>query len=132
MKRAMFVGRWQPFHNGHKLSISKKLKDGVPVLICVRDAQPDEHNPFTTKETMHMLEVVFEGEDVVVMSVPDVESINCEKGSDYGIKEYTLPKKAPGVSVADIRSQLKEGLTEWRDAVEPRIQGIIHSLLLRN
>ena len=26
-KRAMFIGRWQPFHNGHKWLISQKLSE---------------------------------------------------------------------------------------------------------
>ena len=50
MKRAMFVGRWQPFHNGHKWLIDQKLSQGIPTLIAVRDIPPDNKNPFTTVE----------------------------------------------------------------------------------
>ncbi len=52
MKRAMFVGRWQPMHNGHKWLISQKLDKGIPILICVRDIPPDAKNPFTTAQTV--------------------------------------------------------------------------------
>mgnify|MGYP005997277885 FL=1 len=46
MKYSMFVGRWQPFHDGHKWLINQKLKQGKNVLICVRDIEPDENNPW--------------------------------------------------------------------------------------
>ena len=132
MKRAMFVGRWQPFHNGHKWLIDQKLGEGVPVLICVRDTPPDSRNPFTTRQTMHMLETVYSDSDVVVMSIPDIESVNYGKGVGYDITEHVPPKKIGSISTSQIRKQIKEGSTEWKENVNPKIQGIVHSLLLRN
>ena len=70
--RAMFVGRWQPLHNGHKWLIGQKLNQGVPVLICVRDILPDEKNPFTTEQTIDMLETAYVDDDVVIISIPDI------------------------------------------------------------
>jgi adenylylsulfate kinase len=98
IKRAMFVGRWQPFHNGHKWLISQKLDEGVPVLICVRDIPPDDKNPFTTEETIDMLETAYEGQDVVVMSIPDIESVNYGRGVGYGIIEHVPPKDVGFIS----------------------------------
>ncbi len=132
MKRAMFVGRWQPFHNGHKWLINQKLDEGVPVLICVRDIPPDAKNPFTTRQTMHMLETVYEGSDVVVMSIPDIESVNYGRGVGYDITEHVPPKNIGFISATQIRKQIKEGSVEWKENVDPKIQGIVHSLLLRN
>jgi len=76
MKRAMFIGRWQPMHNGHKWLISQKLDEGTPVLICVRDIPPDEKNPFTTDQTVKMIKEVYKDQDVEVMVIPDIESVN--------------------------------------------------------
>lgn len=132
MKRAMFVGRWQPFHNGHKWLIDQKLNEGVPVLICVRDIPPDSKNPFTTRQTMHMLETVYEESDVVVMSIPDIESVNYGRGVGYDITEHVPPKSIGFISATQIRKQIKEGEAEWKQNVDPKIQGIVHSLLLRN
>ena len=132
MKRAMFVGRWQPFHNGHKWLINQKLSEGTPVLICVRDIPPDSKNPFTTRQTMHMLETVYEGSDVVVMSIPDIESVNYGRGVGYDITEHVPPKNIGFISATQIRKQIKEGSVEWKENVDPKIQGIVHSLLLRN
>ena len=43
---SMFIGRWQPWHSGHKWLIDQRLNEGKNVLICIRDIQPDEKNPF--------------------------------------------------------------------------------------
>jgi adenylylsulfate kinase len=72
VQRALFIGRWQPLHNGHKWLIDQKLSKGAPVLIAVRDIPPDEKNPFTTEQTIEMLIAVYEDEDVIVISIPDI------------------------------------------------------------
>lgn len=131
MKRAMFIGRWQPFHSGHKWLIDQKLDEGTPVLICVRDIPPNEDNPFTTRQTIHMIETVYSDSDVVVMSIPDIESVNYGRGVGYEITEHKPPKDLSGVSSTQIREQIGEDESEWKEHVDPKIQGIVHSLLLR-
>ena len=36
-KYALFIGRWQPFHNGHKHIIQNALDEGKNVLIACRE-----------------------------------------------------------------------------------------------
>ena len=55
-KYAIFVGRFQPYHQGHISLIMQKINKGIPALILVRDIEPDEKNPFTTKQTILMIE----------------------------------------------------------------------------
>ena len=43
---AMYIGRWQPWHPGHRWLIDQSLHEGKNVLICIRDVAPDEKNPF--------------------------------------------------------------------------------------
>ena len=102
MKRAMFVGRWQPLHNGHKWLISQKLDKGIPVLVCVRDIPPDEKNPFTTDQTISMLEAAYADQDVVVISIPDIESVNYGRGVGYEINEHVPPADIGFISATDI------------------------------
>ena len=70
-KYAIFVGRFQPYHQGHISLIQQKLDEGVPPLILIRDIQPDEKNPFTTEETALMITKYHKakGDDVKVMAV---------------------------------------------------------------
>lgn len=120
-RRAMFVGRWQPLHNGHKWLISQKLKQGTPVLVCVRDIPPDEKNPFTTEQTIDMLETAYVDDDVVVMSIPDIESVNYGRGVGYGIVEHVPPQNIGFISATQIRNQISQGDDSWRENVDFRI-----------
>ena len=41
---SMFIGRWQPWHKGHRWLIDQRLEEGKNVLILIRDINPDEKN----------------------------------------------------------------------------------------
>ena len=120
-KRAMFVGRWQPLHNGHKWLIGQKLNQGVPVLICVRDIPPDDKNPFTTDQTMDMLETAYADEDVVIIPIPDIESVNYGRGVGYGIVEHVPPADIGFISATQIRNQINNDDNSWKENVDSKI-----------
>ena len=46
MKYSMFIGRWQPWHDGHRWLIDQRLNEGKNVLICVREVSQDDKNPY--------------------------------------------------------------------------------------
>ena len=50
MKYSMFIGRWQPWHNGHRWLIDQRLQEGKNVLICVREVSKDDKNPYDPAE----------------------------------------------------------------------------------
>jgi len=120
-KRAMFVGRWQPLHNGHKWLIGQKLNEGIPVLICVRDIPPDEKNPFTTEQTIDMLETAYADDDVEVMAIPDIESVNYGRGVGYGIVEHVPPADIGFISATQIRNQINNDDNSWKENVDSKI-----------
>jgi len=129
MKRAMFIGRWQPMHNGHKWLISQKLDKGIPVLICVRDIPPDAKNPFTTAQTVEMVEDVYGNDDVEVMVIPDIESVNWGRGVGYETNEHKPPPRIGYVSATSIRESINDGTDEWKENVDEKIHDkIIHYL----
>ena len=37
MKYSMFIGRWQPWHKGHRWLIDQRLNEGKNVLVCIRE-----------------------------------------------------------------------------------------------
>ena len=51
---AMFVGRWQPLHKGHQELFKRAMDEGKNVLICIRDINPDEKNPFAAANPLHV------------------------------------------------------------------------------
>ena len=129
MKRAMFVGRWQPLHNGHKWLIGEKLNVGTPVLICVRDIPPDDKNPFTTAQTVEMLNCVYCNDDVIVMSIPDIESVNYGRGVGYGIMEHVPPEGVGFISATQIREQIRTGSDSWKKNVDEKIHDLVYKYL---
>ena len=112
MKRALFIGRWQPLHPGHKWLSNQKLDQNIPILIAVRDTPVDDSNPFTTDEVVSNLEKKYIKEVasgmVRVIPIPDIESINYGRGVGYEINEYAPPKDIGKISATEIRRNLKE------------------------
>lgn len=123
-KRAIFIGRYQPYHQGHISLIQQKLNDGIPVLIMVRDIEPDDKNPFTTEQTVSMIEKyhLFKGDDVNVIIIDDIESVNYGRGVGYEINEYIPPENIGFVSATKIRESLNNGDNTWREMVDESIQ----------
>jgi phosphopantetheine adenylyltransferase len=130
--RACYVGRWQPCHIGHIALFRQKLDAGVPVLIMVRDLQPDERNPFTTQQTVSMLEKIFEGEEVKVMIIPDIESVNWGRGVGYECNEWIPNIEIAAVSATAIRNGIVENNDEWKNMVDEKIHEDIITYLKAN
>ena len=112
MKRALFIGRWQPLHPGHQWLFNQKLEQGIPVLIAVRDTPVNDSNPFTTDDVVSSLEKEYSNEVengmVKIIPIPDIESINYGRGVGYEINEYVPPKDIGKISATKIRENLKK------------------------
>jgi len=112
MKRALFIGRWQPLHPGHKWLFNQKLEQKIPILIAVRDTPVDDSNPFSTEEVVTNLEKEYSDEVengmVKVISIPDIESVNYGRGVGYEINEFEPPKNIGNISATEIRKNIKK------------------------
>ncbi len=122
-QKAIFIGRWQPFHNGHQELIWNKLKDNIPVLIMVRDIPNDAKNPFTTLQVVEMVKNVYEDKKdlVEVMIIPDIESVNFGRGVGYEINEFVPNKSIEDISATKIRKSLNENSTIWTNMVPEKV-----------
>lgn len=123
MKKAMFIGRWQPLHKGHMWLVDQKLKKDIPVLIAVRDIPPDEKNPFTTEQTVDMLKKSYADFNVEVMIIPDIESVNYGRGVGYEINEHVPPADVEVISATDIRNKIRADDESWKEIVSDKIHG---------
>ena len=112
MKRALFIGRWQPLHPGHKWLFNQKLEKNIPILIAVRDTPVNDSNPFTTDDVINNLEKEYSEEVengmVKVIPIPDIESVNYGRGVGYEINEFVAPKDIGNISATEIRKSLKK------------------------
>ena len=112
MKRALFIGRWQPLHDGHRWLFAQKLEADEPVLIAVRDTAVTDSDPFTTDEVVTSLEKEYAGEVasgmVKVIAIPDINSVNYGRGVGYEINEFVPPEDVSNISATKIRKSLKK------------------------
>ena len=106
----MFIGRWQPWHAGHRWLIDQRLNENKNVLICIRDIKTDTNNPYTPQEVKINVEKelkdLVENQKVKVMIIPDIESVNYGRGVGYDIIEHVPPQKVGKISATQIRKKL--------------------------
>lgn len=108
---SMFIGRWQPWHSGHRWLIDQRLKLGKKVLLCIRDVVPDQKNPWTAEEVKENLEsqlsgLISEGK-LLLQIIPDIESVNIGRGVGYDVVEHIPPAQIKNISATKIREQMR-------------------------
>lgn len=133
-KHAVFIGRYQPYHKGHISLIRQKLDLGIPVLIMVRDIEPDEKNPLTTEQTVSMIKKYHESrnDNVKIMVIPDIESVNWGRGVGYEMNEFFPPADIQMISATKIREYIKVGKDDWKDFVDEVLHNDIETYLSNN
>jgi len=79
VKRALFVGRFQPFHKGHLEAVKIILKENDEVVIVIGSSQYSHklENPFTAGERIVMIRRALEAEGIDssrywLIPVPDI------------------------------------------------------------
>ena len=109
---AMFVGRWQPLHLSHQALFQEALNEGKNLLICIRDGELNENNPFTPEQVKKNIEdtyaLLVSSGIMKVMVIPDIESVNFGRGVGYDIVEYVPPTEISDVSATKMREQMKK------------------------
>jgi nicotinamide mononucleotide adenylyltransferase len=106
----MFIGRWQPWHDGHRWLIDQRLNEGKNVLICVREVSKDDKNPYdphyVKKNVEKELNDLISSNRVKVIIIPDIESVNYGRGVGYDIIEHIPPENVGKISATEIRKKL--------------------------
>lgn len=109
---ALFVGRWQPLHDGHKALFQQALDEGKKVWIAIRDVAPDEKNPWTAQEVLinvsNSYKEMIETGKILVSIIPDICSVEFGRGVGYDIIEHIPPTAVGDISATKIREQLKQ------------------------
>lgn len=73
------IGRFQPFHIGHKQLVDKALLNGKRVVVFIgsSDKSRTESNPFTAEERMNIISSCFEDKElrrIVFVALPDFDT----------------------------------------------------------
>ena len=102
-RHALFIGRWQPFHNGHKYLIDSALNEGENVCIAIRSTELSEKNPYTVEQRVEMIRRVY-GNKVEIIVIPDIKSINIGRNVGYEVNRIDPPPHIGAVSGTKIRA----------------------------
>lgn len=122
--RALFIGRWQPFHKGHEWLISQKLDKNIPVTIAIRNMPPDEKNPLPPEKVKVILEEMYSDRDVIVQIIDDIESVNWGRGVGYEVNEHVPPENIKVISATEIRKSFLNGNDDWKDKMPEKTHEI--------
>lgn len=127
-KRAVFIGRWTPFHKGHLEIMKKKIDQGIPLLILVRDTPYDLYPPRLRKRmierAMARLKI-----DAKVQIVDDIESVNYGRGVGYEINEIVVPDDVKRISATKIREMITEKDDSWKDFIPEGADKVLEDYL---
>lgn len=106
---ALFVGRWQPFHDGHKALIEEGLRRVGQACIAVRAVHgKDGDNPFSFEAVKERIEkALYEHTGrFIVKQVPNITKIFYGRDVGYDIERIELPRAVELISATDLRKRL--------------------------
>lgn len=130
MRYNLFIGRYQSPHKGHMHIFDTFLKQGKPVLIAIRDIEPDAGNPLTAMEVKALWEKVYAGNTLVkVIIIPDIASVNYGRGVGYEINEIAVGDAVASISATEIRRQVIAGEDGWKTLVDENIHEMLATFL---
>jgi nicotinamide mononucleotide adenylyltransferase len=126
----MFIGRYQAPHKGHMTIFDEYLSKGEPVLIAIRDVEPDENNPLTAQEVLQVWVQIYASNPLVkIIIVPDIASVNYGRGVGYEVNEIKVSKQVSNVSATEIRRQIIAGESDWKWLVDPKAHNTLEKLI---
>jgi adenylyl-sulfate kinase len=108
-KYALFIGRWQPFHNGHRYLVDEALAKGDNVCVAIRDTEISGSNPFTVEQRSEMLRRVY-GEKIEIVVIPDIKSINIGRNVGYDVNIIEPPAHIGKISGTNVRAGKEESV----------------------
>ena len=107
---AFMLGRYQPFHDGHKKLIEEGIKRVGQVCIAIRNTQgTDDKNPFSFEEVEQSIRKgmrEYEGKYTVVR-LPNITNIFYGRDVGYKIEVIELDESTKNISATKIRQELK-------------------------
>lgn len=105
---ALLVGRFQPFHDGHKALVAEAIADVGQCVIGVRDTPIDSDNPLSAPERMTRIVAALEPEyrgRFMVTLLPNIEAIVYGRTPGYAVAQYQLDPELEAISGTQLREQ---------------------------
>lgn len=108
-KTAIYIGRFQPFHLGHKKLFLKALKSSNQVCILIMDSQGiNKKNPYSFNVVKKKITEALKEykSNFIIIKIPVVSSVVYGRKVGYKIKKIDLPLNIEKISATKIRKKL--------------------------
>ena len=105
------LGRWQPWHKGHRALFERAIAKTGQVIIQIRDCQGwNNSNPFDAKQISAFirrdLDPIYQGQ-YEIMVVPNVVNITYGRDVGYKIEQEIFDESVTAISATQIRKQME-------------------------
>jgi len=101
-KVSLVIGRFQPFHDGHKALIQVLLDEDKKVCVGIMDTVIDDDNPYSLEERVAMIVEVF-GSAVECIAVPPIAEICYGRNVGYKVRRVYHSANTEAISASCIR-----------------------------
>lgn len=111
---AQMLGRYQPWHEGHRKLFELIFKKNLQVNIQVKDSFGlDKKNPFPFSQIKNNIkkDLKFFSSKIKITKVPNITDIIVGRKVGYNVEKILTPKKYRNISATDIRKKLKTKYT---------------------
>ena len=104
------LGRFQPFHDGHRELFKRALAKHGQVAIMVRDMPVTADNPWQVDDICKNIEIELSeyAGKFRCYSVPNIMNITYGRGVGYKIEEEVLDEQTQEISATKIRKQMRK------------------------
>ena len=104
------LGRWQPWHAGHRALFEKLVQKTGQVCIMIRDCQGWQgSNPFAIEQVKNSirrdLDILYQGQYEILV-VPNIVHIGYGRNVGYTIEQEKFEKEIEEISGTNIRKQM--------------------------
>ena len=106
---ALFLGRYQPFHDGHFALISEGIRRVGQACVAVRDTGgTDSKNPFRYEDVKARIEFALAPHRgrFVVVPMPNITDIFYGRDVGYTVERIDLDDALHGISATDLRRRM--------------------------
>ena len=111
-KTAIYIGRFQPIHDGHFEIIKKAIKKNGQVAILVMDSyKVNKKSPFTFDQVKRKIKtkLMNYNNKYEIIKIPVVSEVIYGRAVGYKINKYKIAKNLQKISATKIRRGLKIG-----------------------
>jgi phosphopantetheine adenylyltransferase len=104
------LGRWQPWHAGHRALFERAIAKTGQVCIMIRDCEGwNDSNPFKREEVENFihqdLSEKYSGQ-YIILFVPNITNITYGRNVGYKIENEVFDEDTHAISATEIRKQM--------------------------